>query len=316
MKKYLLNTAIFFMSFLALVITLAIVSSNVVHRRGFNNWEVEGNLLMMKTDHAYDLLIMGISHARNFSRHKNHIRLEKILENEIINIGIGEGKCGANDQHFFLNYFYNKGNHAKKVLYIISPTLLNKGFINKASGTFALEPFKIDFFLQYLKYKADNKYERIFYYVKSKFSPNWLTLKPRSGKSQDFALEAIDSSQIREGLKLLLVEGERMDEFQRNCIKVEETIKLALSRKSEIIFFIPPALFGKWEGHYETMDFLEKMNEKYGVKYYDFSESVLIPKYYYDHHHLNSEGVDYFAENYLKEILKSDSAKTIGWLPQ
>ena len=35
-------------------------------------------------------------------------------------------------------------------------------------------------------------------------------------------------------------------------------------------------------------------------KYYDFSESVLIPKYYYDHHHLNSAGVDYFAENFLK----------------
>jgi len=304
MKRYLINTVIFFLAFLAMVITLAIVSSNMVHRRGFDNWEVESNLLVMKTDHDYDLLIMGISHARNFSRHQNHLRLENILQSEIINIGIGEGKCGANDQHFFLKYFYNQGNTTDKVLYVLSPTMLNKGFINKASNTFELEPFRFDFFFQYLNYQADNKYERIFYYVKSKFSPNWLTLKPRSLKSQNSALEAIDSTQIKEGLKLLLVEGERMDEFQRNCIKVEETINLALANHSEIIFFIPPALFGKWQGHYETMDFLKKMNEKYGVKYYDFSESVLIPKYYYDHHHLNSAGVDYFAENYLKDALK------------
>lgn len=303
MRKYLINTSVFILLLTVLVVLLALVSSNMVYKRGFKNWEVESNLLMMKSDYDYDLLIMGISHARNFARYKNHLRMEKILQRDIINIGIGEGKCGANDQHFFLKYFYNQGNSAKKVLYVLSPTLLNKGFINKASNTFELEPFRLDFFIQYLNYKSDNKYERLFYYVKSKFSRKWMKLKPRSPESKKNALEAIDSTKITEGLKLLLVEGERLDEFQRNCIKVEETIRLSIANNSEIIFFIPPALFGKWQGHYETMDFLEKMHEKYGVKYYDFSESVLIPKYYYDHHHLNSDGVDYFTENHLVEIL-------------
>jgi hypothetical protein len=303
MKRYLINTAVFILAFFILVIALALISSHVINKRGFENWEVEGNLLMMKSNHDYNLLIMGISHARNFARHKNHLRLEKILEKDIINIGIGEGKCGAKDQLFFLSYFYNRGNTTDQILYVMSPTLLNKGFINRASNTFEFEPFRLDFFIQYLTYEADNKYERLFYYVKSKFSRKWFHLKPRSLDMKRSALEELDSTKIKEGLKLLLVEGERMDEFRRNCITVEETIKLAKANNTEVIFFVPPALFGKWEGHYETMDFLKAMNEKYGTAYYDFSESVLIPEYYYDHHHLNSVGIDYFTEKYLKEVL-------------
>ena len=304
MRKYLINTSVFILLLTVLVFVLALVSSNMVSRRGFKNWEAESNLLMMKSDYDYDLLIMGISHARNFSRHKNHLRMEEIMQYEIINIGIGGGRCGANDQHFFLKYFYDRGNSANKVLYVLSPTLMTKGFSNKASNTFALEPLNLDFFLQYLNYQTDNKYERLFYYVKSKFSRKWIKLQPSSLERKKSALKALDSTKIKKGLKLLQVEGERADEFQRNCIKVEETIRLSIANNSEIIFFIPPALFGKWQGHYETMDFLEKMREKYGVNYYDFSESVLIPKYYYDHHHLNSDGVDYFTENYLLNILK------------
>ncbi|HNQ83328.1 MAG TPA: hypothetical protein PLW31_14300 [Bacteroidales bacterium] len=303
MKKYLINTAIFILAFLILVIALALASSRLVYKRAFRNWEVEGNLLVMKSNHDYNLLMMGISHARNFSRHKNHLRMEKILHQEIINIGIGEGKCGAIDQHFFLEYFYYKRNSADRIFYVMSPTLLNKGFINRASNTFEFEPFRLDFFIKYLGYKSDNKYERLFYYVKSKFARKWYRLQPRSLDEKKSALKEIDSTKIKEGLKLLLVDGERMDEFQRNCLVVEETIKLAKEHNTEVIFFIPPALFGKWEGHYETMDFLEEMYKKYGTRYYDFSESVLIPEYYYDHHHLNSKGIEYFAENYLKGIL-------------
>jgi hypothetical protein len=39
------------------------------------------------------------------------------------------------------------------------------------------------------------------------------------------------------------------------------------------------------------------------IAWYDFSESVLDPKLYYDYHHLNSAGVVYFTENYLKKII-------------
>jgi hypothetical protein len=303
MKRYLINTTIFILAFFILVFALAYLSSQVIYNKGFENWEAESNLLMMKSDHDYGLLIMGISHARNFSRHKNHLRIEKILDREIINIGIGGGQCGANDQLFFLKYFYNRGNKANQVLYVLSPTLMTKGFSNKASNTFKLEPFRFDFFVQYLDFKTDNKYERLFYYIKSKFSRKWMRLKPSSLESKKAALEDLDSTKIKEGLKLLLVDGERVDEFQRNSITVEETIKLAKANNSEVIFIIPPALFGKWFGHFAVMDFLKAMNEKYGTAYYDFSESVLIPEYYYDHHHLNSVGIDYFTENFLKKVL-------------
>lgn len=303
MKRYLINTVIFLLGLFILVFILAWASSYAVQRRGFKNWHVEGNLLMMKKDKHYDLLIMGISHARNFSRYNNHQRLEKMLDCKIINIGIGEGRCGAIDQNFYLDYFYDQGNTTRKILYVVSPPLLTKDFLNTASNTFNLEPFRADFFWQYLHYPAENKYQRLFYYVKSKFSHKWLNLKPKSKKSRDDALEALDSAKIREGLKLLLVNGERIDEFKENCITVENTINLARANHSEIIFIVPPALFGKWQGHYEIMDFLKEMKVKYGTRYYDLSESVLVPEYYYDHHHLNTAGIEYFTQNYLKDII-------------
>lgn len=303
MKRYLRNTALFIIALFILVTLLALATSHMVYNRGFENWESESNLLMMKKNQEYGLLIMGISHARNFTRHKNHLRVEKILDKKMINIGIGGGDCGTNDQHFYLKYFYSTGNKTDKVLYVLSPTIMTKGFGNKASNTFELEPLKLDFFVQYLGFETDNKYERLFYYVKSKFSKKWFRLKPKSLEIKKSALEKLDSSKIKEGLKLLLVEGERLDEFQRNSQMVEETIRLARANQSEIVFIIPPALFGKWMGHFKVMDFLEAMNTKYGTRYYDFSESVLIPKYYYDHHHLNSAGIEYFTENYLKEVI-------------
>ena len=69
------------------------------------------------------------------------------------------------------------------------------------------------------------------------------------------------------------------------------------------MLIIPPALFGKWKGHEETVEFCRIMNVKYGVSFHDFSMSVLEPKLYYDHHHLNTNGVEYFTEKFLKLAL-------------
>jgi hypothetical protein len=100
------------------------------------------------------------------------------------------------------------------------------------------------------------------------------------------------------------LEGENLEIFKKNCNQVEKTINDAKAKNSNIVFIIPPALFGKWKGHNETIDFCKRMEKKYNTSYFDFSESVLEPGYYYDHHHLNSDGVSYFTEKYIAPISK------------
>jgi hypothetical protein len=286
------------------VFLLAKITSIIVKNRHFKNYETESNLLVINKNKSYDILIAGISHARNFSRHKNQLRVEKILNKSTINIGQGGGICGAEEQYFYLDYFYHKKNKTKKVLYVLSTPILFSQSLPMASNTFNYETFEFDFFYRYLFVKTQNKGQRLFYYVKSKFDKKWFKLKPAKADFKSDSLLKVDTVEVKNGQKKAFMSEKDSPIFRENCLAVENTIKLAQANNSELIFIIPPAVFGKWIGHEETMAFANEMTKKYGVKVYDFSETMLDPKYYYDHHHLNSKGVSFFTEKYLKPILK------------
>jgi hypothetical protein len=284
---------------------LVLISSALVKSRNFKNFETESNTLFLKGGEHYDIAFLGISHARNFSRHKNHQRIENILDKTVLNLGQGYATCGVNDQKFYLDYYYFRNVKIDTVVYILSPILLYGDYLNKATSTFNMEPFDLDFFKHYLSYKdAENKSSRLVQYVSSKLHPKWLLHFPmRSGEKKEKLL-ALDTAVVNAGFKLAYLEGENLSIFNKNCAQVESTIQLARANRSNIIFVIPPALFGKWKGHNETIEFCKKMKEKYNVSYYDLSESILTPQHYYDHHHLNSAGVTYFTEKYLAPIFK------------
>ena len=48
---------------------------------------------------------------------------------------------------------------------------------------------------------------------------------------------------------------------------------------------------------------LLKDEKKDGVKVFYYPESFLYPKYCFDYHHLNSDGVMFFSRKYLLPIL-------------
>ena len=303
MKKFIVQIIAYFLFLVFFILIGAQLTSNSVKNRNFKNYETESNLLVLKENKKYDFLFMGISHARNFSRHKNHLRLDTILNKKFINIGQGEGKCGLNEQFFYLKYFYKNRNKTNQVIYILSPPMLFHTGLPLASKTFDFEPFEFDFFSHYLFFNTRNKTQRVYSYVNSKYTLEWKNHQPKSYTKKQNYLTKLDSVKVTNGLNFTYKKGLAHWQFDRNAKIIEQTIRLIQKNNSSCIFVIPPALFGKWNGHNETLEFAKKMQEKYGVKVYDYSETVLDPKYYYDHHHLNSNGVIYFAENYLKPIL-------------
>ena len=304
MKGFLIRVVLYLvLFFLSLYLVLKILST-IVYRRDFKNSETESNTLIIKEKTHYDLLFMGISHARNLSRNGNHERVEKILNKKMINLGQGSGKCSINEQLFYLDYFYSKGNTTDKICIVLSPPMLSSSTLPQASTTFDNEIFDLSFFSKYLFFNTENKSERLLNYVQSKFSKNWISMKPIYSKSNDDFLIELDSTKIEDGFNLAFgSSGFNIEQFKKSCSIVEEIIKLAKKNNSKIYFFIPPALFGKWPGHFETINFLNKNKIYYNFEYTDFSESILEPKMYYDHHHLNSNGVDLFTEKYLKVFI-------------
>jgi len=287
---------------LAILVGAKIMSIPVMEK-GFKNYETESNLLVMRESKRYDFLFMGISHARNFSRHKNHLRLDTILNKSFINIAQGGGRCGVSEQYFYLNYLYEKNNKIDKVVYILSPPMLFHSGLPVASKTFDFEPFEFEFFIDYLFFKTKNKTQRLYSYVNTKYSSEWSDYQPKSSNKKRNYLAKLDSAKVTDALNSTYKKGLAHYQFKNSSEIVQQTLQLIKKNNSSCILIIPPALFGKWNGHNETLEFAKKMQEKYGVKVYDYSETVLDPKYYYDHHHLNSNGVVYFAENYLKPIL-------------
>lgn len=307
MKKFIYSLITYLSLFLFIAILFLYMSSHIVESRDFKNYETESNTLIIKSDEKYDVVFIGISHARNFSRHKNHLKIENILNKNIINLGQGSGACGVNEQFFYLKYFYSCNSSSETLIYILSPPLLFSETLPIASNTFNTEIFNINFLLSYLSFDSENKSQRINEYIKTKFQPYWLLHKPYSLECKIDSLKEIDSIVVKQGLNYTYKEGLNMERFNKSCETIIKTIDLAIENSADVILIIPPAVFGKWNGHYQTCEFGKSMEKEFPdkVRFYDLSETVLEPTYYYDHHHLNTKGVVYFTENYLKKILSN-----------
>jgi hypothetical protein len=289
--------------FLGILIIVLLSTSSYVDKKGFKNSQTESNTLIIKSDRKYDLMFMGISHARNFSRYGNHEMVEKILNKKIINIGQGGGSCGINEQFFYLDYFYSKGNKVNTVFFILTPPMLTSEKLPISSNTFDLELFDLSFFSRYLLFDSENKYERIIEYSQSKLQSEWTDLKPDYTIGKKDSLVGIDKLEVEKGILLARGEKINMERFNKSCHQIERIIELGKKNNSKVVLIIPPALFGKWPENNLAVNFAKEMKRDKNVDFYDFSESVLEPRYYYDHHHLNTKGVEYFTNIYLKPLL-------------
>lgn len=302
-KKFVFRILSVCICFVGLLVIVLLETSRYVDSKKFKNSQTESNTLVIKSDRRYDIMFMGISHARNFSRYGNHEIVERILNRKIVNIGQGGGLCSINEQLFYLDYFFSKGNKVNTVALILTPPMLTSEKLPIASNTFDLEVFDLKFFYRYLFFDSENKYQRIIEYCQSKLKSKWISLKPDFTIGKADSLVSIDKTVVEKGILLARRQNINIERFNKSCFHVEKIIEVAEHNNSKIVMIIPPALFGKWPEHNKVIDFANMMKEKHGVKFYDFSESVLEPKYYYDHHHLNTKGIEYFTKNYLNKIL-------------
>lgn len=300
-KKFIIRFLSISICFFGILIVVLLLTSKYVESKKFKNSQTDSNTLIIKDNRKYDLLFMGISHARNFSKCGNHEIVEKILNKRIINIGQGGGVCGINEQLFYLNYFYSKGNSVDTVVLILTPSMLTASTLPIASGTFNLELFNLNFIYQYLLFDSENKYERIIEYSQSKLKSKWVNLEPNCTICHTDSLKTIDKVAVQKGILLARPKNINIERFEKSCSQVEEIVSLAKNNNSKIVMIIPPALF-TWPEQSLVVNFVKKIKEKEDLSFYDFSKSVEEPRYYYDHHHLNNKGIKYFTSTYLKPI--------------
>src|ERR1700722_17014534 len=80
-----------------------------VQRNTFTNENCDSDLLFMPTGQEFDLLMLGASHAREFSLNGNHPHIQEILGKRVINLA--RGNCaGVVPMEIYLSRFYDQSD--------------------------------------------------------------------------------------------------------------------------------------------------------------------------------------------------------------
>lgn len=299
MKKLLYKIPLFVVANLILLIVLLYCFSYPVEKYDYSNSTTESNLLHMPKDQHFDLLILGTSHARVLSRFGNHQRMEKILDKSIINLSQGLGGGGILNQSAFARYFFSSGNTIDTILYLVDPFIFYNKYFDDNDVNFNREPFRLKFMwiIATLGFDAGVQYS----YLYSKFTSEWLKIKPFSFQRDDRMIKGINAVSVVKRFNVVYPENLNRDVLHKKKLEFLQLIGYLEKQHSVLIFVIPPSII-QWPGYEELVALLNELQQTHGIPYYDFSNEALDKKYFADHDHLNTEGVVYFTRHYLSDI--------------
>jgi hypothetical protein len=273
-----------------ILLTVLLAASHLwVKRNPFTNANQEGNLLILPEGVGYDYLVLGISHGRNLSRRCHHALFESVFSASMINLSQGESLGGLENQALYLKYFLSRNNKARELILVLSPSLMFNQLTDQSDISFYREPLSWDFFNFVANNGGKNKKNQLFHYFKSKLGHHWWNLKPDERYSFDGVLPGIDVQAMKEGFQLAYPEKFNFLAFKNRMQVLHDLVNTAETAGMSVSFVIPPAVFGIWPGHGAVLAHLNRVYP--GRKLLDHSQAITQNIYYYDHHHLNTEGI-------------------------
>ncbi|MBS4012734.1 MAG: hypothetical protein KGZ97_03085 [Bacteroidetes bacterium] len=307
MIRFIIKICFFLVLFVSIVVAVTYYFSyRIVNKHYFENFDTEENIVIIPKNKHFDILFLGISHARNFTRYGNHDRVEEILNVKMLNLGKGGGKGTIANQHNYLRYFLCEGNSVDHIIYVLTMPMFYSNVMDSKSSEMALEAFSLKYFLISLFGPGINKEQKLYNYLRGKYRNNWKKVEPSCTPNYEKVLGKIDSLVIQKGLDAAYVNGLELDALERNKKYLVNTIKFVQQNNINITFIITPTLFGEWPGHEDVMAFMKEIKEEYNVNTYNFC--CVYPdnlEYFYDHHHLNTPGVIQFTKEYLSPLVDS-----------
>jgi len=301
-QKFIIKASVFVLINIALIWLSLEILKVFENRHSYQNWETESDGLIIPQNKPYDLLIMGSSHGRIFARDKNLLRVDSILHKNTIDIAKGGGGGGIVSNLVLLKYFYSQGNSAGQIVYFMDAWPFFSRKWNEDNYFLTNEPIRYQIFKDCLHYHIDR--DVLLNYFKSKYTADWLEQEPVSREINSEVLKDVSPEAIQKRLASLYIEPYDDHVFNHYAALLEEVVKLAQSHHSIIAFIFPATLLDDNRGKEKVIKLLSDFKAKYGVEYYDYSNAIPDPKLYYDHDHLNTKGVVYFTEKYLRPIVQ------------
>ena len=303
MKRFILKLGLFvLMNASAGLAALALLDA----RYSFEQWQTDSLLLSTPRNTDYDLVILGTSHARLLTRFKyNYEFLTRELDMRILNLAIPFGGGVLLEKMYFRNFF-DRGNTAKTVLYFLDPYVFFSSLPNKYHKFVYYEPIRFSFLARMICHGMP--FERVFTYIRSKFSWRWLTQKPiliayDGIQMADYGI-SMDPERMRARAESLYPEGLDETSYASYAPMLDEVIAMGRERGCRVIIVFPPTLLGPEKGASRVKQLLDACRERHAFEFHDLTDAVPEPDLYSDYDHLNSKGVELFITQHIKPILE------------
>jgi hypothetical protein len=291
----------------------ALVAFAQSERHNVKNSQVEANLPVIPSGQHFDLLIMGTSRGRALSRYSGHERTENVLGMRMLNISKGRGG-GVIPQEIFLSYFFDRGNTAGKIVYLVDPFVFFSRHWNEDNLLAEDEPLQFDFWWKLVRspvspmvvhnyFASKFTIEALFFRERSEELDAWVLDRMGAPRPDGISLQKVDPILVKKQIANLYPDATEERLFRRYAGFFCEIIQSAQSHGAEIVLIIPPTLLGECPGESLLRSLLADCERRYGIRSFDLGQAILDPSLYCDHGHLNPAGVEYFARTYLKPVL-------------
>jgi hypothetical protein len=276
--------------------------------RPMETWETDSVLLGNRLDASYDYVLAGTSRTYFMSRARaNHEALESALSGRVLNIGLPTAG-GIKPAYTYLDYVLRQGVQPETLLLCLDPFVLYGEGWNENHKFVYFEPFRPGFLAQIIRDRYP--WRRIFVYIRSKFSMDWLQSGPEPldrFKAEVPTMPAPEHVQKR--MANIYQEGVKPELFARYSPWLEAILTRCESAGIAVHIITLPTLLGPEPGQEATEQFLHSLKERHDFTYHNWVDALQRPEYFFDLDHLNTRGVEAVAAR-MRELLDSPAQKT------
>lgn len=307
-KNFIIKALVFGSINLSLMIGVLYFFSGRNRDIHFNNWETESNLLVMDENEHYDIVLLGTSRGRVFSRDGNHLMLENILGKKVINLSKGGGG-GLMPAELHLSHFFYRNNRADHIIYLIDVWVFFST-INNENNSFFLrdEPFELSILWKLImdRYPLD----RICSYIQMISVDDWKEISRYAAPGlTEKTLKAIDNEKIEKARAHYIGRYEQKN-FDKYSQVIDAINAMAKAHNSRVTYIMLPILIPEFPGVVQVERKLKKATaQQEHVSFYNLVDSMHDKNFFYDHMHFNKTGIKYFARNYLLPIIHQSVAQ-------
>jgi hypothetical protein len=295
-KKFLLKSAVFIL--LNMFILGWLLESRMANLGLLHNRDTETHLFSIPKNEVYDFVFLGNSHVAAFSGGDSHATVESILGMKFFSFA--KRGAGVFPEKIYLSYFFNQHNKTKYIVYFLDPFVMYSSKFNE-KYPFDTEPYQTSVLLDMLQNGFE--WHIVFDYLTANFDPRNHPSPQPSYTCGTNSLMSLDQNKMQMAMLDLYSDGMDRSHFNRYAADLSDQISLSEQQGARMIFIIPPYLWRYDPGRKELLGLLQQFEKRYGVAYYDFSNSISDPTMYTDNtNHLNCKGVRYFTERFLKPI--------------